>query len=60
MICYMVAQVNSRKKLKPSDVMSFKWDGTTTSTAISNEDITRLKEKANNTINKLNNGGFSN
>lgn len=48
----MVAQVNSRKKLKPSDVMSFKWDETTTSTAISNEDITRLKEKANNTINK--------
>ena len=40
----MVAQVNSRKKLKPSDVMSFKWDETTTSTAIS----------------KLNNGGFSN
>lgn len=60
MICYMVAQVNSRKKLKPSDVMSFKWDETTTSTAISNEDITRLKEKANNTIYKLNNGGFSN
>ena len=62
MICYMVAQVNSSKKLKPSDIMSFRWDEETTSasTAISNDDIARLKEKANKTINKLNNGGFSN
>ena len=37
MIAYVIAQCNSTKKLKPTDIMQFTWD---------NEDIKRLKEKA--------------
>lgn len=45
MIAYVIAQCNSTKKLKPTDIMQFTWD-TTGETSISNEDIKRLKEKA--------------
>lgn len=44
---YIVAQVNSKKKLKPEDIIRFPWEDTSQHiTAISNEDIERLKEKA--------------
>lgn len=47
MIAYVIAQCNSTKKLKPTDIMQFTWDNDTTGeTSISNEDIKRLKEKA--------------
>ena len=47
MIAYVIAQCNSTKKLKPTDIMQFTWDNDTTEeTSISNEDIKRLKEKA--------------
>ena len=47
MIAYVIAQCNSTKKLKPTDIMQFNWDNDTTEeTSISNEDIKRLKEKA--------------
>lgn len=47
MIAYVIAQCNSTKKLKPTDIMQFTWDSDTTGeTSISNEDIKRLKEKA--------------
>ena len=54
-VSYMVAQVNSTKQLKPTDILSFTWDNTESykDTAISNEDIERLKQKANNIINTL-------
>lgn len=46
MIAYVIAQCNSTKKLKPTDIMQFTWDSDTTGeTSISNEDIKRLKEK---------------
>ena len=46
-LSYITAQVNSSKKLKPTDIMQFTWDSDTTGeTSISNEDIKRLKEKA--------------
>lgn len=48
-ISYIIAQVNSTKKLKPTDILSFNWDKVEDSdknTAISNEDIDRLKNKA--------------
>ena len=47
MIAYVIAQCNSTKKLKPTDIMQFSWDDDTTGeTSISNEDIKRLREKA--------------
>lgn len=55
-ISYMTAQVNSTKKLKPTDILSFKWDkeeGTDKETIITNEDVQRLKDKANQTLTLL-------
>lgn len=47
MVAYVIAQCNSTKKLKPTDIMQFSWDDDTTGeTSISNEDIKRLREKA--------------
>lgn len=46
---YVVAQVNSRKQLKPTDIIKFSWDteeGIRQDTSISNEDIERLKKKS--------------
>lgn len=47
-LSYIIAQVNSTKKLKPTDILSFNWDKVEEdkNTAISNEDIERLKNKA--------------
>ena len=55
MIAYITAQCNSTKKLKPTDLISINWDEETTSitTSISNDDIMRLKEKANQTLKQL-------
>lgn len=44
---YITAQVNSKKKLKPTDIMPFIWDKEEVKdTSISNEDKNRLMEKA--------------
>lgn len=54
-ISYMIAQVNSTKKLKPTDILSFNWDKEEDdNTMITNEDIERLKNKANQISKKLN------
>lgn len=46
-LAYILAQVNSTKKLKPTDILSFTWDKEEVgNTAISNEDVERLKNKA--------------
>ena len=45
-LMYVVAQVNSRKQLKVTDILKLPWDGGSIDTTISNEDVTRLKEKA--------------
>ena len=55
-ISYIIAQVNSTKKLKPTDILSFKWDKTEEAgkeTIITNEDVQRLKDKANQTLKLL-------
>lgn len=50
----MIAQVNSTKKLKPTDILSFTWDDKKVEdTAISNTDIDRLKNKAKQTLKLL-------
>lgn len=49
MIAYIIAQVNSRKKLNPTDIIKFDWDNgeeINKETSISNEDIERLRKKA--------------
>lgn len=46
MVSYVIAQSNSSKKLKPSDIIKFTWDEENADTSISNDDIKRLKEKA--------------
>jgi hypothetical protein len=45
---YVIAQVNSRKHLKLSDILQFPWDSEATSvkTTISTEDVERLRKKA--------------
>lgn len=46
---YITAQVNSTKKIKPTDIMNFSWDklnNQTQQTEISNEDVERLRKKA--------------
>lgn len=45
---YTNIQMNSKKKLKPTDVLKFSWDNedNDTTTSITNEDIERLNKKS--------------
>lgn len=45
-LMYVIAQVNSRKQLKVTDILKFSWDENK-NTRITNDEIQRLKEKAN-------------
>lgn len=45
-LMYVIAQVNSRKQLKVTDILKFPWDGGGEATTISKEDIERLRKKA--------------
>jgi len=55
LLAYILAQVNSTKKLKPSDILSFVWDNDNKgNTSISNEDVKRLKERAKQYTSKYN------
>lgn len=55
LISYIIAQTNSTKQLKPTDILKFSWEDDTTEkeTKISNEEIARLKEKSQQYINTL-------
>lgn len=46
LVAYMVAQTNSTKQLKLSDILKFHWEKEDTDTAISNADVERLRNKA--------------
>lgn len=48
-LMYVVAQVNSRKQLKVTDILRFPWEegSGVHKTTITDEEISRLKEKAN-------------
>lgn len=49
MICFVLAQSNSTKSLKPTDILRFSWDENVSEsgeTSINTEDIERLKKKA--------------
>jgi hypothetical protein len=46
---YITAQVNSTKKIKPTDIINFSWDklnNQTQQTEISNADVERLRKRA--------------
>ena len=45
LVAYTNVQINSKKKLSPSEVIQLPWDNSPT-TEITNQDIERLKEKA--------------
>ena len=47
-LMYVVAQVNSRKQLKLTDILKFPWDqeGGLAKTTISDDEIKALKERA--------------
>lgn len=53
LIAYLVAQTNSTKKLKMSDIIEFPWEKESSekNTEITNADLERLKIKAQNYIN---------
>lgn len=46
LIAYMIAQTNSTKRLKLTDILKFHWEENNTDTAISTADVNRLREKA--------------
>lgn len=45
LISYLIAQTNSTKQMKVTDILKFPWDSEA-DTSISNADVDRLKEKA--------------
>lgn len=55
MISYVIAQTNSTKKLKPTDILTFSWDNIDSNkeTSISDKDVERLKEKSKQFLNLL-------
>lgn len=48
LVAYLVAQSNSSKHIKPTDIANFYWEKEAGSdnTAISDKDVSRLKERA--------------
>lgn len=46
LVAYMIAQTNSTKRLKLTDILKFHWDDEEAVTSISNEDVARLRDKA--------------
>lgn len=56
-ICYVVAQTQSTKELKITDIMKFEWDEKTEANIPSKQDIKALKDKVNKRLNELNSNG---
>ena len=57
-LVYTNIQMNSKKKLEPTDVLKFKWDSDyiEDSTSITNDDIERLRNKSQQISKNINNG----
>ena len=49
-LAYIIAQVNSKKRLKLEDIVKFPWDNEEANNEIPIEDIKRLQEKAKSYI----------
>ena len=57
LIAYIIAQTNSKKKLKLTDILKFQWDEdgvkkNLSDTSMSNSDLERLRMKAQQYINE--------
>lgn len=46
LISYLIAQVNSKKKLKLQDIIKFQWEKENETTQITNEEINNLTKQA--------------
>lgn len=55
LVAYVMAQVNSTKRLKPTDILQFEWDKQNNeANKISDEDIARLQNKAKDYLKYMN------
>lgn len=52
LLSYVIAQVNSKKKLKVDDIIEFSWENKQDESTPSKEEFERLKNKANQYIEK--------
>jgi hypothetical protein len=53
MICYVIAQANSTKRLKASDIMTFPWEKKDKAdTSISDEEAKRLRDRMEKYVNE--------
>lgn len=53
---YSSVQMNSKKKLNPTDIMKFAWDSKE-ETSITSQEIKRLKNKSKEIFNTIKNNG---
>lgn len=53
---YSTVQMNSKKKINPTDIMKFAWDSKE-ETSITSQDIERLKNKSKEIFNTIKNNG---
>ena len=56
LIAYLIAQVNSKKTLKQSDILQFYWEEETNKPSTSKADYERLRNKAQQYIKQNYNG----
>ena len=60
LLAYMTAQVNSTKKIKPTDILQFEWDAKEPDVEekmISKADVKRLSKKTDEVLKKLRKNG---
>lgn len=61
LLAYMTAQVNSTKKIKPTDILQFEWDcekePDDKEKTISKADVKRLSKKTDEVLKKLKKNG---
>ena len=50
---YSSVQMNSKKKISPTDIMQFAWDNSNEETSIASKDIERLKNKSKEISNTI-------
>ena len=50
---YSSVQMNSKKKISPTDIMQFAWDNSNEETSITSKDIERLKNKSKEISNTI-------
>lgn len=56
LISYVIAQTNSTKRLKPTDIIKFRWDNEGKNTSVSKADMERLKKKTEAFLKSKQNG----